>query len=137
MNIEGKNNKSNEHLIARLGFPSLHNVSGRHSIAELIGKSKNRCGIYLLHFDSGTYYIGQAVDVVRRFGQHRKMHLDIIGFSFLPASKATLDEQERLLIQTAEINGLPLTNRIHISTVIGKTDLDSVLNEEEPFATHR
>ena len=88
MNIEGKNNKSNEHLIARLGFPSLHNVSGRHSIAELIGKSKNRCGIYLLHFDSGTYYIGQAVDVVRRFGQHRKMHLDIIGFSFLPASKA-------------------------------------------------
>ncbi|CAN5834091.1 hypothetical protein BH10CHL1_BH10CHL1_14440 [soil metagenome] len=120
-----------EQIIAQLGFSSLHNVSGRNSIAEIFGKSKKRCGIYLLHFESNIFYIGQALDVVRRFGQHRNTYSDIIGFSFLPVSKQNLDEQERLLIQSAEINGLPITNRIHVSAIIGKTDLDSVLSDDE------
>lgn len=131
INLESNTNENNERIIASLGFPSLHNISGRNSIAELFGKSKKRCGVYVLHFDSNIYYIGQALDVVRRFGQHRKIHSDIKGFSFLPISKENLDERERQFIHIAEINGLPITNRVHVSAIIGETDLDSVLSEEE------
>ncbi len=129
--ITNNYNQRDKQIIRLLGFPTLNNVCGRISIAELFGKSKKRCGVYLLHFDSNVYYIGQALDVVRRFSQHRKLHSDIIGFSFLPTVNQNLDEQERWLIQNAETNGLPLTNRIYVSAILGETDLDLVLPEEE------
>jgi len=130
-NIPNINSDQIGQIIAQIGFPPLHNISGRNSIAELFGKSKKRCGIYLLQFDNDIFYIGQAVEVVRRFGQHRKIHSDIVGFSFLPVSKQNLDNQERVLIQKAEINGLPITNRIHVSAIIGETDLGLILSDEE------
>ena len=61
-------------MITELGFPAPTDVRGRRSIADLLPKSRDRRGIYLLEFSDGTFYIGQALNVVRRFGQHRQRH---------------------------------------------------------------
>ncbi len=85
-----------------LGFPEAEPVATLRSIAHLFGASKNRCGIYLIEFVGEKFYVGQAVDVVRRFAQHRKNYDEIIGFSFIPTPRKDLDETERSLIRKAE-----------------------------------
>jgi hypothetical protein len=114
-----------------LGFPEVEPVATLRSIAHLFGASKNRCGIYLLEFTSEKFYIGQAVDVVRRFAQHRKNYDEIIGFSFISTPRKLLDETERTLIRKAEQLNLLILNTIHATNVIGDSDLDFVFPPEQ------
>jgi hypothetical protein len=72
-----------------------------------------------LQFDNSTFYVGQAVDVVRRFGQHRLVRTDIVGISFQRLPRSSLNERERLAIQEAERCGLTLANRVHVSEFEG------------------
>jgi hypothetical protein len=116
---------------APLGFPPVEPVSTLRSVAHLFGSSKSRCGIYLLEFPGERFYIGQAVDAARRFGQHRKNYDDISGFSFIPTQRGSLDQVEQDLIQKAEQLSLVILNTVHASNVIGETDLDMVLSSEE------
>jgi hypothetical protein len=97
----------------------------------LLPKSHPRCGIYLLEFSDGTFYIGQALDVVRRFSQHRKQHDNIVRWSFRPVKRRNLDAVERELIHRAPSLGLTLTNKVHVSHVVGETDLDGLLAPDE------
>ena len=115
--------------ISKLGFPKLTNVSGLKSIAQEFGSSKPRCGIYLLAFSGDRYYIGQAVDCVRRFSQHLKTYDEIDGFSFIKVPKTKLDEREKELIFKAESAVLTLLNVMHVSLVVGETDLDLLFEE--------
>jgi hypothetical protein len=117
--------------VAAMGFPAMDSVSSLFSIAHLFGSSKKRCGIYFLTFQSGLFYVGQAVDVVRRFSQHRRIHDDIVGFSFIPIFKTELDETEKALIFRAESLGLKLTNAVHVTSIEGDTDLDLVMPPAE------
>lgn len=110
-----------------MGFPLLEPISTLFSIAHLFGTSKKRCGIYLLEFPSQFFYIGQAIDVVRRFSQHRRNYDDIIGFSFVPVSKDKLNDTEKNLIFKAESLGFKLKNAVHVSSILGDTDLDLVM----------
>ena len=80
--------------VVALGYPPLEPVASLRSIAHLFGSSKNRCGIYMLEFPNSIFYIGKAVDVVRRFSQHRKNHENIIGFSFIKCPEQRLSEVE-------------------------------------------
>lgn len=114
------------------GFPPVQLVATLRSIAHLFPSNKKggRCGIYLLVFQDGTHYIGQAIDVVRRFAQHR-LRFDIVGFSFIRTPAKKLDELERDKIYLAESVGLRLVNFIHTTVVAGETDLDLLLPEEE------
>lgn len=121
---------TNSKIIHDLGFPELTNVSGFKSIAHLFGTSKSRCGIYLLALPENKFYIGQAVDVVRRFSQHLKNYNQIDGLTFLTSPKSKLDLRERDLIHKAEQAGLTLLNVIHVSSVVGETDLDVLLGED-------
>ena len=114
-----------------LGFPEVEPVATLRSIAHIFGVSKNRCGIYLLEFPGEKFYVGQAVDVVRRFAQHRKNYDEIIGFSFIPTPRKLLDEAERGLIRKAEQLNLMILNTVHATNVIGDTDLDLVLSREQ------
>ncbi len=116
---------------ALLGFPPAKPVFTLRTVAHLFSSSKSRCGIYLLEFPEKRFYIGQAIDVVRRFGQHRKNYDDILGFSFISVRRSSLDQVERNLIQMAEQLGLIILNTVHASNVIGETDLDMVLSPEE------
>lgn len=106
-------------------------VKGRISISDLFPKSKSRCGIYLLNFSDETFYIGQAIDAVRRFSQHRKNYSTIEKFWFQPIGKDKLDEKEQTLIQAAELSGILLTNKTFVSNVIGNTDLDLIISSAE------
>lgn len=106
-------------------------VKGRISVSDLFLKSKSRCGIYLLNFSDDTFYIGQAIDTVRRFSQHRKNYSNIIKLWFQPIRKDKLDETEQRLIQEAELSGILLTNKTFVSNVIGDTDLDLIISYTE------
>lgn len=120
-------------IINKLGFKfdEMLDVKGRLSITDLFPKSKARCGIYLLNFSDNTFYIGQAIDVVKRFSQHRKNHDNIIRFWFQGIKKQKLNETEIRLIYEAEISGLLLTNKTFVSNIIGETDLDQIISIEE------
>jgi len=117
-------------IINQLGFQfdSAFNVQGRLSIADLFPKSKKRCGIYLLNFSDDTYYIGQAIDAVKRFAQHRKNYDNIERFWFQSIKKENLNEVEQRLIHEAEMQGLLLTNKTFVSNIIGETDLDLLIS---------
>lgn len=118
-------------LCSALGFSEIAPVATLRSIAHIFGTSKSRCGIYLLELSKQRFYVGQAVDVVRRFGQHRKNYDEIIGFSFIPVKRPQLDDVERELIQKAERLGFVLLNTVHATNVVGDTDLDMVVSPEE------
>lgn len=122
-----------EEIIDNLGFRFANglNVQGRLSISDLFPKSKNRCGIYLLEFSDNTFYIGQAIDNVKRFSQHRKNYDNIVNYWFQEINKQKLDEIEQKLIQEAEIRGVLLTNKTYVSNVIGDTDLDIIISPED------
>jgi hypothetical protein len=117
-----------------MGFPAMVEVTTFQSVAHLFGTTKKRCGIYLLAFQADLFYIGQAVDVVRRFSQHRRNHDDIIGFSFIAAPRPELDGTERTLIFKAESLGLKITNAVHVTSVVGDTDFDLVVPTDEQYA---
>jgi hypothetical protein len=125
--------KMNEEIVKTLGYKDSDgfNVKGRLSISDLYPKSKSRCGIYLLKFSNDTFYIGQAVDAVKRFSQHRKNYDDIIHYWFQPIDKKRLDEVEQNFIKQAENSGLLLTNKTFVTNVIGETDLDLIVSPEE------
>ena len=90
-----------------------------------------RTGIYFLKFRAELFYIGQAIDVVRRFSQHRHVHDDIVGFSFIAVTASQLDITERALIFEAESLGIKITNAVHVSNVSGDTDFDLIISPAE------
>ncbi|MEX3937393.1 GIY-YIG nuclease family protein [Paraburkholderia phymatum] len=118
----------------KLGFQPPEPVETLRSIAHLFGSSKSRCGIYLLAFRDHQFYIGQSVNVVSRFSQHRQEWDDLVGFSFLPVRQSQLNDVEERLIRDAEELGMVIRNRLHTSIVVGDTDLDLILAPEEQDA---
>ena len=83
------------------GFSVCHYVRARNSIKELF-KDAGVCGIYILHFINGEYYVGQAKNVVNRYSSHRKKHLDIDYVSFCEAAPADLNRVEKEMISHLE-----------------------------------
>lgn len=113
-----------------LNFPAWREVRGRQSVADLF-KPKERCGIYVLGFEDGERYVGQAVDVVARFNQHRKTHPDISHLTFKRVPKVDLDPVEQGHIRHLEAMSLRLRNIAHMSVVSGERDLDLVVTPEQ------
>ncbi len=123
--------QSKDLLIAQdLGFLEPHHVQGRASIADLFRPGK-RCGLYVLYFTNGDFYAGQALDVTRRYVQHRKVHNDIEKISFKQVAEAKLDEEERTAIWALEKNGCSLRNIVFTSIPKGEADLDLIMPVEE------
>jgi hypothetical protein len=122
---------THEKTLSLLGFRSLFDVRGRLSVADLYRDKSQRTGIYLLGFTDGTFYIGQALDVCRRFADHCRDVGHICFIAFLPRTPDVLNDFERDTIYRAEQAGLPITNRVHVSAILGQTDLDDVVSETE------
>jgi len=118
-------------ILRQFGFGPRYEVDGRLSIADLAHDWESRCGIYCLEFADGAYYIGQAVDAIKRFSQHRKNHQDIVGYRFQPVPRMNLDRVERELIYQAQRERMTLRNIVFNSAIVGEADLDSVLSREE------
>ncbi|MCU0650161.1 MAG: GIY-YIG nuclease family protein [Gemmatimonadaceae bacterium] len=125
-------NERTRHVLELLGFPPVIPVERRRSIAVLFPLKRRRTGVYLLVFSDGACYIGQAVNVVRRFSQHRRSYDDrIVGFSFQHCARRDLDGLERTLIQEAELKGVPLAQTTWKTEVYGEADVDDVLTDAD------
>ncbi|AZI44331.1 GIY-YIG nuclease family protein [Deinococcus psychrotolerans] len=122
-----------DHLLAELGFPAFHDVVGQASVARLYAAGQ-RCGIYVLGFADGERYVGQALDVTKRYLNHRKTYADLIQLSFKRVSAEALDAEEQRCIHTLEAGGMLLRNFTHMSVVRGSRAFDEVVTPEEQAA---
>ncbi len=104
-------------------------VTHRHSISDAI-KDADSCGIYILDFADGTYYVGQAVDVRRRFLQHKKNFDDIVAVHFRHVNKQDLDTVERDMIAKLEVIAKVRNIRYASMPDISNSDLDELISRE-------
>jgi len=109
-------------------------VAGMHSIAHLVPKAADRCGVYQLRFANGDRYVGQAIDVVTRFSTHRLNYPDIVELAFWRVPRGDLDAVERAEICRQEERGTRLRNVVHTSGRLGASDFDIVVSPAEQDA---
>lgn len=117
-------------MLKCLGFDPAFLVRGRASIADQF-PLKRRCGIYILHFTDGDFYVGQAMNVVRRYAQHRVTYTDIEQVSFKPIPNDGLNDEERHVIGVLETEGYPLRNITFASMPKGDSDFDLIMSPED------
>lgn len=108
-------------------------IDSEGSISALFGGSQSRCGIYILEFENGQRYVGQSIDVVRRFADHRRHFPDIVGFQFCPIPRALLDSMERKTVQanvdaSYELRNIQLVSTSHRESPLD-IDIDPVMQE--------
>ncbi|MGB8646216.1 MAG: GIY-YIG nuclease family protein [Anaerolineae bacterium] len=114
-------------MLQGLGFSESTVVEGRESIADLFRPNK-RCGIYVLHFANDEYYVGQAVDITRRYVQHRHNHQDICELFFKQVQQQDLNESERSAIWAFESAGAILRNITFVSVPRYESDFDLIMS---------
>ncbi|EEI27657.1 GIY-YIG catalytic domain protein [Corynebacterium glucuronolyticum ATCC 51867] len=81
---------------------SRFDVRELESIAFILRGEKTLRGLYRLTFADGYRYAGQAINVIRRFAQHRHRWDDITSFEFFPLPTGDLNAAEKLLISETE-----------------------------------
>lgn len=102
------------------------------SLSAVLPERSPRCGIYVLHFEDGYRYVGQARDVLTRFGSHRRRWAgQIIGLDFAPSALSELDDLERRTIQHLEQGGTGLYNSALVGLPMGESSLDLVVDRVE------
>uniref|UniRef100_I2Q2Z2 Putative endonuclease n=1 Tax=Desulfovibrio sp. U5L TaxID=596152 RepID=I2Q2Z2_9BACT len=121
------NYKRIKELFSKLGFCDFIDTFGGISIADSFG-NKKRCGLYCLAFNDDTFYIGQAIDIPRRFIQHRKTYDDIKKFCFKVTNKEDLSTSEEFAIKFIEKHGVILRNIMHTSAFHGECDFDEIFD---------
>ena len=57
-----------------------------------------------------------------------------MDFSFIPVNRTDLDNTEKALIYRAESLGLKITNAVHVTSIVGDTDLDLVVSASDQEA---
>lgn len=106
------------------------------TVAHLFPVSRGRRGIYRLRFDDGTGYVGRTVDVVRRFGAHRRLNPDLVALEFAPATaRADLGALELDEIRAERARGARLRNVVHgTADALADADLDTIITVDEQHA---
>ena len=135
--MENHENEDNSHEYVR------HPLDQFTSVSALFNIGKRR-GIYVLEFSDGSFYVGQAENVVTRFAQHRHGHTnhdapweDIKAIRFLSvAEPQSLDEIEKSEILRFKSQGKTLRNK---AMNIGhhepsQLDVDIPVTEQEHWA---
>lgn len=117
--------------LTELGFKTCR-IDSPNSIPALL-PPKRPWGIYVLHFANDRYYVGQSVNVYRRYQEHCRNYANIVAFSFKPTKKdkIELDGWEYNVIQDLEQQGFPLLNIVHASISYRSSDFDIVMPLEE------
>ncbi|WP_256791977.1 hypothetical protein [Terrabacter sp. Ter38] len=102
------------------------------SLSAILPAGSPRCGIYVLHFDDGYRYVGQARDVLTRFASHRRHWVGrVAGLDFAPAAPSELDDLERRTIQRLERDGVGPYNSALVGLPMGESTLDVVVDRVE------
>lgn len=113
-----------------------HDVGNLTTVAHLFPASRGRRGIYRLQFADGARYVGRTVDVVRRFGAHRKHHPDIVTLEFARATaRADIAAMELAEIRAEQARGARLSNVVHgTADSLADADLDTIVTVAEQQA---
>ncbi len=80
-------------------------------------------------FRDGYAYVGQSVDVVRRYSQHIRNHHDIEAISFRATSVEELDLIEQGLVGVFERGGYKLRNIVFSTLPPITSDFDLIMSE--------
>lgn len=125
-------------ILADNNFPDFVWVYCRPTIADLF-KPNRRCGIYVLHFRNNEFYVGLAVDVIRRFVQHTKIHQDIQEIAVVKISPDNLNDLEEHIVKTLEQKKIKLRNINLTSLAKGEKDLDLLIptSEQDKWLSNR
>jgi hypothetical protein len=105
-------------------------VRGQKSIAHLVPE-RQRCGVYVLHLDNDTHYVGQSKNVVQRYQQHCKTYDTIIALSYKRVAQKHLDQEEIHTIYELEAAGLHLLNIVHTSVTYHSSEFDLIMRPED------
>jgi hypothetical protein len=106
-------------------------VAGLNSIVRLLPASAGRCGIYVLSFTNGEYYVGQANDVTSRFRDHRDTYPDLAELRFWRVPQRDLDAAEQAEIRRLLAAGLPLRNVTGALGRLGACPFDELVTPDE------
>ena len=94
--------------------------------------SQDRCGIYVLAFEDAQWYVGQSVDLVRRYVEHRAYHGDVARVYFKSVEPSALDEVERRIVALLEHEwGWPTRNIRLSSLPKGESELFDLFSEDD------
>lgn len=99
-------------------------VLGVQSLAFRFEPEDSRTGIYILSFANGERYVGQSLNVVNRFGSHRRRWDDITHIAFRPFLSEELNLREREVLASVEQRG----HRVRNLDLAGRPGGDSLLN---------
>src|SRR6185312_9890835 len=86
-------------------------------------------GIYILEFADGAQYVGQTINIVRRYSHHQHVHGDIVAFSFAACDRELLDAYERAVIRRQE-QGHDLRNRLLTGLPGGRGDAEITISDQ-------
>jgi hypothetical protein len=130
--VDARKLTSVDAMLKLLGFRNPVDAPAVGSIAPEFRSQRRRCGIYVLHFANGEYYVGQTVDITRRFVQHRKRHGDIARVSFRSIGRRSLDFHEEQLIRLLESCGFHLRN-IDMTSILSTEpgSFDEIMDAEQ------
>jgi hypothetical protein len=81
--------------------------------------------------EKNELYVGQAVNVVRRFSQHLKIHDDVRRISFKPVPHGSLTPEELRVIGALEVGGYALRNVAFASRPPSHPELDALITPAE------
>lgn len=70
-------------------------------------------------FRNNVFYVGQAVDVIRRYVQHLKIHDDIQEISFKTFPENQFNKVEQKIVKTLEMEKVKLRN-INLTSTLQK-----------------
>jgi hypothetical protein len=114
-----------------------YDVTDLASLAPYFLPTQDRCGIYVLRFEDGFAYVGQAGDVVRRFADHyrdwtrKRPGIPIVRIEFAPCDPQSLNAAELAMISKLE-QDTDLLNKLGTNFPGGEVTLKSPSQMRRP-----
>ncbi|PBC39522.1 hypothetical protein CJ179_36515 [Rhodococcus sp. ACS1] len=121
-------------MTAEIVFPGFeltrYDVQQLGTIRPLLASSHGMCGLYILRFADGAAYVGQSVDIARRFLEHRRRFDDLVAIDVTPWVREDLDAGEQRLIATIE-SGCVIRNILHADRPGGDDEIAVAIDEAQ------
>jgi hypothetical protein len=126
-------------LLEELGFLQTFDVLSKSNLSDFF-TSQNRWGIYVLHFQDGSCYVGQSIDVDQRFRTHRRdWTVPILSVSFKSVNAYDLTLEENITIENFKKlrKSLPKGQQFRIRNIKvneyqrGEADFDFIMPPEK------
>ena len=88
-------------IMSSIGYGTTNKIENRTTINDIFYK-KDKCGVFILHFSDGSYYVGQALDIPKAYTRIKREHHDITHISYKNVKPEHQTEQKIHAIQMIE-----------------------------------